>query len=453
MNVFSPKNYFVLTEIQALLEATNQSKVKFDLVYDLNLILGEPYKICFVEHWMHDPEQNIKDWSEEYQNLDFSIFDLVIIVDPFCCDNNELIQSFVQQNRIKNYLLITADNVSTIDTAIHYPHYLFQVLNWNEFKESNHYLDKPFLFDALLGSPKAHRSYVMKRFQENEALMSQSVVSYQDIYRPADINAMLWHESCADFSWLTQQHIPPLDTIRADEIWYPYVSTGYQLIEKYDPLNYSYSGEIEKQQAIASLKESINNVFRWADNHGYNIEKNELTQLTDLVVTKVIASQLDKETLIPEDSFFMIPWRIYANTWYSIITETNNGDKDGVSLTEKIGRAFFAKRIFILVGAAGSLALLKKLGFRTFDTVIDESYDEIKDNYCRWTAAFDQVEKLAELDPRKIYDLTEEIREHNFNRLREYYLETQNKVQNRLWLHIAYGQHAIRMMHALNNNA
>ena len=449
MNIFTPKNHFVLPEFRQLLEATNQSKVKFDLVHDLNLILSEPYKICFVEHWMHDPEKNITDWSEEYQNLDFSIFDLVIIVDPFCWDNNELIQSFVQQNRIKNYLLLTPDNVSTIDTAIHYPHYLFQVLNCNEFKESNHYLDKSFLFDALLGSPKAHRSYVMKQFQENEALLSQSVISYRDIFRPADINALRWHESCAELSWLRQQHIPPLDAIRADEIWYPYVSTGYQLIEKYDTLNYSYTGEVDKQQAIASLKESINNVFRWADHHGHTIEKDELAQLTDSVLTKVMAGGPATTAAVTNHGIFnIIPWRIYDNTWYSIITETEF--LNSVSLTEKIGRAFFAKRIFILFGAAGSLALLKKLGFKTFDSVIDETYDTVQDHMLRWKMAFDQVEKLAELDPRKIYDQTEEIREHNFNRLREYYLETQHKVQDLIWHHIAYGPNAIRMMHALH---
>ena len=385
MNIFSPKNHFVQNEFQALLEATNQSRIKFDFVHNLNEILEEPYKICLLEYWTCEPDKWIRESLIEYQNLDFGIFDLVIIIDIFCWHNNELIQSFVQQNGIKNYLLLTEDNVSTIDTAIHYPHYLFQVLSRNEFKESNHYIEKPFLFDVLLGSPKPHRSYVMKRFQENADLLSQSVVSYRDVFRIAAVNADLFNQACNSLSWLRHQHMPFSNAIRTDEIWYPYVSTGYQLIEKYDTLNYSRSGEIDKRQAISSLKESINNVFRWADKHGYNIEKNELTQLTDLVVTKVIASQLDKETLIPEDSFFMIPWRIYANTWYSIITETNNGDKDGVSLTEKIGRAFFAKRIFILVGAAGSLALLKKLGFRTFNTVIDESYDEIKDNYCRWT--------------------------------------------------------------------
>ena len=453
MNIFSPKNSQVDPAFQSLFGTTNRSRVKFDFVYNLNEILGEPYKICLLEYWASDPDKWAQKLLIEYQNLDFGIFDLVIIIDIFCWNNNELIQSFVQQKGIKNYLLLTEDSNSTVDEAMFYPHYLFQVLDRNEFKESNHYIEKPFLFDALLGSPRAHRSYVMKRFQENADLLSQSVVTYKDVFRTANVNAIEFKRACAELSWLMQQHIPPLDAIRTDEIWYPYVSAGYQLIEKYDTLNYSRIGEIDKQQAIASLKESINNVFRWADTHGYNIEKNELTQLTDSVVTKVIASQLDKETEIPEDTFFMIPWKIYANTWYSILAETNNGNPHGVSLTEKIGRAFFAKRIFILFGAAGSLALLKKLGFRTFDTVIDESYDEIVDSYHRWTAAFDQVEQLAKLDPVSVYKLTEEIREHNFNRLREYQTEMTNKIQNRLWLHIAYGQTAIRMMQALNNDA
>jgi hypothetical protein len=119
-------------------------------------------------------------------------------------------------------------------------------------------------------------------------------------------------------------------------------------------------------------------------------------------------------------------------------------------VTEKIGRVFFAKRVFILFGAVGSLTLLKQLGFRTFDCVIDETYDTVQDPVIRWKMAFDQVEKLAELDPRKIYDLTEEIREHNFNRLREYYTETQNKVQDLIWCHMAYGRNAVRMMQALH---
>ena len=38
---------------------------------------------------------------------------------------------------------------------------------------------------------------------------------------------------------------------------------------------------------------------------------------------------------------------------------------------------------FIYVGARHSLQMLKELGFRTFDKFIDESYDDVKDNYDR----------------------------------------------------------------------
>ena len=446
MNIFAPNKDPIPRELLAFFRSTSKSKVKFDLVYDVNLILGEPYKICFVEHWSGDPEKVIREWSEEYQNLDFSIFDLVIIVDPFCWHNNELIQSFVQQNGIKNYLLLTPDNESTIDEAVFYPYFLLHVLNHNEFSESNHYLEKPFLFDALLGSPRTHRSYVMKRFQHNEKLLAQSVVTYRDNFRSPEENSTAYVYSCRRLSWLSNL----ATETRTNEIWFPYTSAGYQLVGKYDTIDFDTAAELNKQTVTASLKDSIGNIFKWADSYNYDISKHKLTQLTDSIITAVMSSQRSQHSLAPNNFAPVVPWKIYANTWYSIIAETES--ENVVSVTEKIGRAFFAKRIFILFGAAGSLTLLKQLGFKTFDCVIDETYDTVQDHVLRWKMAFDQVEKLAKLDPRKIYDQTEEIREHNFNRLREYYLETQNKVQNLIWYHVAYGPNAIRMMHALHKS-
>ena len=448
MNIFTPNKYPVSHEILAFFRSTSKSRIKFDLVYDLNLILDEPCKICLVEYWSWDSEKIQRAWSEEYQNLDFSIFDLVIIVDPFCWHNTELIQTFVQAKEIKNYLLLTEDNVSGIDEAVFYPYYLLHVLDYNEFSESNHYLEKPFLFDALLGSPRTHRSYVMKRFQHNEKLLAQSVVTYRDSFRSPEENSTAYIYSCRRLSWLSKL----ATETRTDEIWFPYTSAGYQLVGKYDTINYDPEAELNKQTVTASLKDSIGDIFKWADSYNYNISKHELTQLTDSIITAVMSSQRSQSGAgsAVHLNAALVPWKIYANTWYSIITETNNGDIHGVSLTEKIGRAFFAKRIFILFGAAGSLTLLKQLGFKTFDSVIDETYDTVQDHVLRWKMAFDQVEKLAELDPRKIYDQTEEIREHNFNRLREYYMETQNKVQDLIWYHVAYGPNAIRMMQALH---
>ena len=67
MNIFTPSQS-LSCELPDLFDTTNQSRVKFDLVYDLNLILDEPCKICLVEHWTYDPEKIIREWPEEYQN-------------------------------------------------------------------------------------------------------------------------------------------------------------------------------------------------------------------------------------------------------------------------------------------------------------------------------------------------------------------------------------------------
>jgi hypothetical protein len=60
---------------------------------------------------------------------------------------------------------------------------------------------------------------------------------------------------------------------------------------------------------------------------------------------------------------------------------------------------------------------LRALGFKTFDGVIDESYDLIKDNNERYTAAFDQVIWLCKQDQDSIYDKIKSIVDHNYQLL------------------------------------
>jgi hypothetical protein len=58
------------------------------------------------------------------------------------------------------------------------------------------------------------------------------------------------------------------------------------------------------------------------------------------------------------------------NTYFSVITETG-------SLSEKTFKMLFYGHPFILVGDCYSLAFLKQLGYKTFDCIFDESYDQI----------------------------------------------------------------------------
>lgn len=111
-----------------------------------------------------------------------------------------------------------------------------------------------------------------------------------------------------------------------------------------------------------------------------------------------------------------IPWGVYDNTWFSVCTETGSADGEP-RLTEKTAKMFLANRVFVMFGNKGTLKLLHELGFKTFDSILDESYDLEVDNVIRYEKAFNQVERLAELDPIEIYRITQDIRNHNFERL------------------------------------
>jgi hypothetical protein len=99
---------------------------------------------------------------------------------------------------------------------------------------------------------------------------------------------------------------------------------------------------------------------------------------------------------------YSIPTEIYQRSWYTIVSETM-AEKSNY-ITEKTAKPLFEKRLFVVFGAQGLLGRLHELGYQTFDSVIDESYDLEPDNTKRWTMAFEQVLKLAQADHQAIYD-------------------------------------------------
>jgi len=106
-----------------------------------------------------------------------------------------------------------------------------------------------------------------------------------------------------------------------------------------------------------------------------------------------------------------VPYAIYNRTWYSLICETRG--QGPVIFTEKLGKALLAQRIFILVSSHHALKSLRRLGFRTFSHVLDESYDEISDDHQRWTAAWKSVKILLDMDPKTVYKSCQDILYHN----------------------------------------
>jgi hypothetical protein len=119
-----------------------------------------------------------------------------------------------------------------------------------------------------------------------------------------------------------------------------------------------------------------------------------------------------------------LPYEIYRRTWYSAVCETlHTGDQ--FFLTEKTSKPLFAKRLFVMFSSKRHLENLQKLGFETFGSVIDESYDQEDIDLRRYQMAFDQMLSLSQQDPRHVLEKVQPILEHNHNRMCQLQQETQ----------------------------
>jgi len=103
----------------------------------------------------------------------------------------------------------------------------------------------------------------------------------------------------------------------------------------------------------------------------------------------------------------------YDALWH-VVTETVYYD-ESLHLTEKIFKPIVSKRPFILVGAPGNLAYLKRYGFRTFDRWIDESYDEEADPTRRTDMVVHELEKLSKRDITQQHKEMQEVLDYNYN--------------------------------------
>jgi len=110
----------------------------------------------------------------------------------------------------------------------------------------------------------------------------------------------------------------------------------------------------------------------------------------------------------------VMPLQVYNQTAFSLVCETNC-DQDYVFFTEKTVKPILARRLFVMVANRYSLAALRELGFQTFGSIIDESYDEIEGIYNRQMAAMEQIKWLCQQDQSSILGRCRDIVDHNFN--------------------------------------
>jgi hypothetical protein len=95
-----------------------------------------------------------------------------------------------------------------------------------------------------------------------------------------------------------------------------------------------------------------------------------------------------------------VPINLYQDSYCHLVIETlfDADQSGGAFLTEKTYKAIKFGQPFVIIGTAHSLRTLREQGYKTFDNVIDNSYDEITDNTQRWSAIRNTVLKIQSQD-------------------------------------------------------
>jgi hypothetical protein len=108
----------------------------------------------------------------------------------------------------------------------------------------------------------------------------------------------------------------------------------------------------------------------------------------------------------------VVPISVYNQTAYSVVAETNY-DNHYSFFTEKIVKPILAERLFVVFSGQYYLRNLRDLGFKTFDGIIDETYDTIADHEQRFKLILDQMQYLFDQPQEEILTKIRPITEHN----------------------------------------
>jgi len=105
---------------------------------------------------------------------------------------------------------------------------------------------------------------------------------------------------------------------------------------------------------------------------------------------------------------------VYLNSWVSVITESSYFDYEhSVFISEKTFKPIACMQPFIIVGSKHTLKYLRKLGYKTFEGFIDESYDDLDDRE-RFLGIVNSLEKIKNIkDKAAWYESMQNILEHN----------------------------------------
>lgn len=309
----------------------------------------------------------------------------VFIIERFCLND---LQQYITKNHLNqianlsdSHLLFIEDFTLPIaETADHIidlvniykisPNKLWFNIAWNHEKDE---LEKILHDNGIHGvNIRIHNCYLH--------LIYEQYIQHQELFASLT-NTNINHR----FSIFTRRYhgdrfaffLKMIDADLLKHCGYTFTNFSPEVIEYPEP--WITKDELKKHELVKlyPTKQSIINT--WIDGLPYCLDTSDLRQ-----------------------SFPLEIYNRYAASGINIVNETlarhhNDPHRQDIMITEKTFKAIVSQKPFMMIAPSGSLALLKKEGFKSFDSLIDESYDDTDDLAEKQDRVIAQLQKLSNL--------------------------------------------------------
>jgi len=216
------------------------------------------------------------------------------------------------------------------------------------------------------------------------------------------------------------QHIDFLSSI-TDHVWYGGINWfWFYMFEKNHNKQFNFDHSDKKYDFLYLNKLARNHRIELYTmlNKKKLLENSLYSFLTDnpVSVMKLIPEYelpwVDRENYPLKHSDQDIYEKPYNHSYISIVSETSDSNLE-IFMTEKIWKAIIAEQIFIVHGNYKYLKKLNEMGFKTFENIFSEKYDEEPDPYLRRRRIVNLLYDIKSKKFKNFYTDTVDIRKHN----------------------------------------
>jgi len=178
--------------------------------------------------------------------------------------------------------------------------------------------------------------------------------------------------------------------------------------------------------------------FSWVDNKNTkNLSNKNLIKYLNIDVNNFKAIQLEDDVMYGselsthEEYLYTINPNWYYKSKVNIITETNFYESE-IHITEKTWKAIYLGVPFVISASINHLKTLRGMGFKTFNSVINEDYDDM--------VGKNKIKKIIDsaIELSNIYDSKEVVEICKFNQELYYNLEYRKQMCKSLFLDKLY---------------